>query len=437
MKWVRVQSLVIDLAYLLMAPFVIVPWLLLLVVKRRRGVGSLRERLGYLSLPPAAKPRIWLHAVSVGEFEAAWPLIQELTANLPRYELVVSTTTTSAYALARRRVDPSRVFLYPLDFGFAVRRSLRAVRPQLVVLLELELWPNFLLNAAADGVPIVVANGRVSARGFRRMRHARLLVRSMVRRVRQFFAQTDEYRDRLLALGVPGDRIVVNGNLKFDRPPLADRDERRRVFEARCGFPPQSRRWIAGSTHAGEEEIVLAVHHELRAEFADLSLILAPRHHERAAVLVDECARRGFSVARYSATGSPAGAGAPGAPQVVVVDGMGELAGLYACADAAFVGGSLVPVGGHNVLEAIAAGVATAHGPHMGNFAVERRLCAEAGAAVEVASGSDLRAQVAGWLREPARARAQALRGESLLAAHRGAAASTVRALRTLLRVDG
>ncbi len=348
-----------DLLYLLLL-IPVSPWLLYIVLVRRRGVGSIKERLGGVSLSPSSGPRVWLHAVSVGELEAALPLIKEIEQQAPGIEVVISTTTTTAQKLARQKLPGHQQFLFPLDFGLCVRRTLRRVRPDLLLLVELELWPNLTLQSTARGIPIAIVNGRMSPRGMQRMRRIRWLLRPLFQRLTRVLVQNAEYASRMQQVGVSSQQIEVAGNLKFDRQIVPDPAAERRQFDA--SWPLPKRRWIAGCTHPGEGQKIADAHAELRQQQQPVGLIVAPRHVERSAEVVDLFRSRGWKVALFSEGPSPEPV------EVLVVDVTGQLSTLYACADAAFVGGSLIPRGGHNLLEPVAAGAPTAHGPFTSNF---------------------------------------------------------------------
>lgn len=417
----RCTSLVLDLAYSI-ALIVLVPWLLFLWLGRRRGLGSLSERLGASPRLDAGRRRVWLHAVSVGELEVALSLVTELQAADPELDVVVSTTTTTAQQVARRRRPDLTVFLLPVDLGVCTRRSLRRVSPTVLVLVELELWPNLVLNAKARGVPIVVVNGRISERGHRRMRRVRFALTPFLRRVDRWLVQNSEYAARLRDLGVDAGRIREVGNLKFDRAPLPDTGTCRCDFERTWGYPPGAVRWIAGCTHPGEEAMVLDVHRDLQAKFPELTLLIAPRHVERASEVVEASAQRGFTVGRSSRPPDGAEGGAPG---VVVVDETGLLLRLYACADVAFVGGSLVPRGGHNVLEPLLAGTPVVHGPEMANFREVVERFEGSGALRQVPNAAELGAEVGRLLGDSVERANRVRGGHATLEQHRGAARVT------------
>ncbi|MCI0652568.1 MAG: 3-deoxy-D-manno-octulosonic acid transferase [Planctomycetes bacterium] len=412
----RLAGLAIDLGYVC-GLIVLIPWIAYLLLVRRRGLGSLRERFGLVPRAAPGVPRVWVHAVSVGELEAALPLLGALAERSPALDIALSTTTAAAQALARRRFPARTIFYCPLDFSFAVRAALRRAAPSALVLMELELWPNLLLAAGAAGVPVIVANGRISARGFARMKRARFLLRPLLARIDRVLAQDATAGERFLSLGVTPERAAVIGNLKFDRPVLAEGAAVRRDFETVWGYAPGSPRWIAGCTHAGEEAALLDAHALLRASFPAATIIIAPRHVERTDDVLRLARERGLRAERYSA----GGAAAP--PDAIVLDVTGELARLYAAADAAFVGGSLIPHGGHNPLEPILAGIPLAHGPHMENFGEVMRLLGDAGGAVRrAAAPAEIAGHLERWLRDPAERAASVARAMAAVARHRGAA---------------
>jgi 3-deoxy-D-manno-octulosonic-acid transferase len=359
---------------------------------------SLRQRMGYLPETVARRaPRqpgaIWIHAVSVGEALAALPLARSLKERFPKRRLVVSTTTETGQRLVRERFDcADDVFYFPLDWPGAVRRAFVRVEPGIVVILENEIWPNFLRQARRAAVPVAFINGRISERSFRRYRWVDGWLARVLQDGRAFLAQTEDDAERFRALGAPAERIEVMGNLKYDLSPpvsgpLAD------WLETECRRQGRQPVLVAGSVLAGEEEAVLAAFAEVKRRRRQALLVLAPRKPERfdaAARLVLEA---GMQIAWRSAQRLDA---TLPAADVFLLDTLGELAGLYRLADAVFVGGSLVPAGGHNILEPAWFARAPIFGPSMENFSDIARDFLAAGAAVEVADGAGL---AAAWAR--------------------------------------
>jgi 3-deoxy-D-manno-octulosonic-acid transferase len=318
------------------------------------------ERFG-LFQKPCFSGSLWVHAVSVGEVNAAEPLIKALMRDYPDAPLVVTTVTPTGSARVHQLFDDSVFHVYlPYDLPFAVHRFLKRVRPRLALIVETEIWPNLYFACRRRGIPLMIVNARLSERSMRGYRPVRSLVRSALRSVRQIAAQsrTDAARYRLL--GAEPSQLVVSGNLKFDMPVPDDAIDRGTTLRAQWG----ARRpvWIAASTHEGEELAVLEAHLQVLRRLPDALLLIAPRHPERFRLVEHSARNLGFSVATRSADQVPA------AHQVFVIDAMGELMPFYAAADLAFVGGSMVPIGGHNVLEPAALARPVLVGPHTFNF---------------------------------------------------------------------
>lgn len=330
--------------------------------KYRAGLG---ERLGRVPARLHTKPErpaIWVHAVSVGEVLAVSGLVGEIAQRFPQHRIVVSTTTETGQKLARQRFGEEKVFYFPLDFAFAVRAYLRVLRPRLIVIAETEFWPNFLRLAHGGGAKIAIVNARISDRsfpGYRRMRD--LLARSL-RQVDLFLAQTVEDRRRLGEIGAPVDRIEVSGNLKFDvaLPPAPAVVASLRNAFTQAGAGPVI---VCGSTVEGEEPLLLRAFENVRANHPRAVMILAPRHPERFTEVAQILGQHGVLFSRRSLWNGESISGG-----VLLLDSLGELASLYALADIAFVGGSLVPRGGHNIIEPAQYGVAIVVGNHTENF---------------------------------------------------------------------
>ena len=438
------RGLCLDL-FLLPVIVLALPWILFLIVVRRRGVGAFFERLGGWRVPPAdGRPRLWIHCVSVGELQAVGPLLEELARARPDATFILSVTTTTARDIARSRYPSIPTFLYPIDLSLCVRRVLGRVRPDAIVLVELEVWPQLVLLASSRKVPLFVVNGRISARSFPRLRKVRFLARPIFARLTEVHARDEECAERFRALGVASERVHTLGNLKLDRPALADPAAVRERFEAQFGFETGAPRWVAGCTHPGEEEIVLEAHRTLRESISDLSLLLAPRHIERAPEVIALAKECGFEVVAASAflKGEPTPPDRPRPdrpradrprPDVVVLDEIGRLAELYAVGEVAFVGGSLIERGGHNLLEPILCGVATVHGPHMANFRELVEWLTGGGISIEV-TAETLAASVRGLLEESEARNERARAGLARLAESQGSAAKS--AERILARLD-
>lgn len=395
--------------------------------KYRRGF---TERMGKVParLRSADAPRrvIWIHAVSLGEVLAVSGLVERMRSAFPQHRVLVSTTTDTGQHLARQRFGEENVFYFPMDFGFAIRPYLRALRPELVVLAETEFWPNFLRLVSASGARIAVVNARISDRSWPRYQHFRWALRKMLAQVDLLLAQTQQDRERLLSIGAEPERVSVAGNLKFDvtlpsPPPIVDR--LRQSLQAEGAGPVL----VCGSTVEDEEPVLLKAFENLRVAHPKAVMILAPRHPERfdkVAILVQQL---GIALHRRSRW-----QGEPLAGGVLVVDTIGELAALYALADLAFVGGSLVPRGGHNIIEPAQQGVAIVTGNHTENFRDIVGLF-QSRDAVRIVGVSELPLTFMHLLGNPAERLALGRRAKETMESQTGATDRTLQALKALL----
>lgn len=343
----------------LMALIVSSPWWLLRMLRHGKYRAGLRERLGCVPARLRRAPGgVWMHAVSVGEVLAIVPLARELRERLPGAAVYVSTTTATGQRLARERFGEENVFYFPLDLPFAVGAYFRALQPRLVVVAETEFWPNFL-RVGHLGAAVAVVNARISDRSLPRYRYFRALLAPVLGYVDLFCAQGAEDARRLREIGADPARVQVTGNLKFD---IAVPPETGLVRSLRAAVGPAPV-LVCGSTVEGEEPLILAAFAQVCARHPDAVLLLAPRHPERFAAVAELARSSGHALTRRSEW-----SGAPLQGGVLLVDTIGELASLYSLATVAFVGGSLVPRGGHNILEPAQAGVPIIVGPHTENF---------------------------------------------------------------------
>ena len=405
------------------------PWWLWRMATTHKYREGLLERLGWVPrrLDCGGKPVVWLHAVSVGEVLSATRLVKTLDAALPEHTVVISTTTRTGQALARERFGAHRVFYCPLDLPWAVRAYLNALRPRMLVLAETEFWPNLLNGCYRRGIPVAVVNARISDRSWPRYRALRSLWRPMLSRLSRVLAQSQIDAERLLALGCRPSCVTVAGNLKFDVR-AAQEAEATRELKARA---PLARFVVAGSTLDGEEAILLEAWPRLLAADANLILVLAPRHPERFAAVVTLLERSGRTWVRRSAWKSqPAQPLVPGT--IVLLDTIGELASVYSLASVAFVGGSLVPSGGHNPLEPAQFGVPIVNGPSYYKFrAMTDDLIAHQ--AIRIAAKEELAGALVELLQDRAVAQALGTRAREVFERQAGATDRCVDALRAVL----
>jgi 3-deoxy-D-manno-octulosonic-acid transferase len=408
------------------AMLVLLPYFAVRGWRQGKYWGSIRQRLGYLprgiSLADGASSTapgaVWIHAVSVGEALAALPLARRLKQRFPGRRLAISTTTATGQRVARERFDfADAVFYFPLDWAGPATRTLRAIRPGIVIILETEIWPNFLRVARRAGVPVIFVNGRVSERSFRRYRWVDGMLARVLRDAEALLTQSEDDARRLRELGAPAERVAVMGNLKYDltppsQAPLVD------WLETEVQRQKRGPVLVAGSVVAGEEELVLQAFSAVKQKWPAALLVLAPRKPERFEAAARIASDRGWKIVRRSGV-TPHGSLEEAA--VFLLDSVGELAALYRIADAVFVGGSLVAAGGHNILEPALFGRVPIFGPSMTNFKETAAQFLAVGAAIQVATSEELGATWITLLEDTARRERMGGLARELLERNRGA----------------
>lgn len=408
------------------------PWWLWRMATTHRYREGLAARLGrvplWLRSQAAQRPVVWLHAVSVGEVLAVSRLVGELDQALPGFQVFISTTTRTGQALARERFGANRVFYCPLDLPWAVRAYLAALQPRMLILAETEFWPNLLTGCFRRNIPVVVVNARISDRSWPRYRMLRGLWRHLLARLTAVLAQSATDADRLTAIGVPQERVLIAGNLKFDVRATQEAEATRLLNAAGAGL----RFVVAGSTIEGEEAALIDAWPRLIESDAQLNLVLAPRHPERFNAVASLLERSGIAWARRSSL-RPSQRLTAG--QIVLLDTIGELASVYSLASLAFVGGSLVAAGGHNPLEPAQFGVPIVMGPHYANFrAITDDLRAHD--AIRIAQKETLLQTLSDLLGNREEAAALGARGRQVFEAQAGATMRCVQAIAALLAAE-
>jgi 3-deoxy-D-manno-octulosonic-acid transferase len=400
--YLRSLQVVYDLVYvtvlLLGSPFVLV-----MLVASRRWRAGLLQRFGLCPSRSGGRPAVWIHGVSNGEVLAARELVTLLERERPDIEVVVSTTTWTAHEAARSRYAGHLVFYFPLDFSFATHRVVSRIRPSVVLLMELEIWPNFLLTTSLRGVPVLLANGRMSAKSERDYLLMQRFIPEPMDRVAHYCVQTEEYAARFRAVGVPPERLSITGSMKFDNVPDGVPDSVRADYARRLSLAPGAFVLMGGSTHSGEESVVLDAFDEIRRRDPGARLILVPRFPERLGEVEALVRSRGLACVRLSSLAD--GASSPDAARgaVVLGDTAGELARLYVVADLVFVGGSLTKRGGQNMMEPAGLGKAVVVGPRTWNFRDPVELLLARGGLVQAADAASVRRELVLLHADPAR----------------------------------
>ena len=402
------------------------------MIRHGRYRRDLGDRFGAVPIRYGLQPVIWIHGVSLGEVNAARTLVEELHGQLPDYRVVISSTTDTGIGAARRLFAPDHlVFRWPLDFSLAVRRALRRLRPSLVVLIEGEIWPNFLSACKRRGIPTVVVNGRMSPdKGYPRYRKLGPLAGRLFNLLTAVGVQDETYAQRFRSLGAEAAKVHVTGMMKFDGVRIADRLAGQEALAAAVGLQPGQPLIVAGGTGAGEEAIVLDVYQALRARHGQARLAIVPRKPERFDEVSRLVAARGWGLVRRSQRPDGA-AGACPAEAVILGDTMGELRKFYALAACVFVGRSLVPMGGSDMIESAAMGKPTAFGPHTFNFPQAEALAAHG--CSRVPDGPALERQLAAWLSDPAGAAEAGRKAQAYVASQQGATRRNVAMICRLL----
>jgi 3-deoxy-D-manno-octulosonic-acid transferase len=410
------------------------PWWLWKTATTQKYRAGLRQRLGgvpaWLKSMCRQKPVVWLHAVSVGEVLAVSRLVSELDKGLPGFQVLVSTTTRTGQKLAQERFGANRVFYCPLDVPWAVRAYLKAVNPRMLILAETEFWPNLLDGCFRRGIPVAVVNARISDRSWPRYRMFRRLWGPLLGKLSRVLAQSEVDAERLIAIGCQPERVTVSGNLKFDVRAAQEAEATRQLKALGLGL----RFVVAGSTLEGEEAALIETWPRLLDGDPNLALVLAPRHPERFGVVEALLERSGFAWCKRSTwKGVADNALKPLVPgKIVLLDTIGELASIYSIAVVAFVGGSLLPAGGHNPLEPAQFGVPIVMGPHYANFrAITDDLRAHN--AIQIATRDELAQTLAGLLTDVTAARAIGSRARQVFEQQAGATDRTLRALEEVL----
>ncbi|MFH1369845.1 MAG: 3-deoxy-D-manno-octulosonic acid transferase [Planctomycetota bacterium] len=441
------MKILIDLAYLLAAA-AISPVAIYRMLRHNRYRAGWGNRFGKISRKQPDKKCIWIHAVSVGEVNATTTIIRELGKKFPDYEIVISTTTDTGFARATSLFGYRlSVFYFPMDFSRTMRRAFENIRPSVILLIELEVWPNLVRIAKQSGISVIVVNGRLSERSFRRYNLIKAVTIKVFGNLTLALAQSEEYAERFRQLGAPAEKVIVTGSLKYDTAQVADKVEGADELVAQLGLKNE-RLWVAGATGDGEERIILDVYRRLieQKQFADLRLAIVPRKPERFEEVANLIKQAGFGLIRYSEIKKKATEDFLATENtehteklkinVILGDTMGDLRKFYSLATVIFVGRSLVPMGGSDMMEAAGLGKCTIFGPHAFNFkqAVDDLL--KGNGAVLVDNGNELLEALQKCLSDSNYAAQIARTGQQVIKNNQGATSRTIAQITKLITKD-
>jgi 3-deoxy-D-manno-octulosonic-acid transferase len=423
-------DLIYSLALVIFSPLLFYRWLR--AGKYREGWSE--KFLGKAPWRIGEGPCLWFHAVSVGEVLLLRPLVREMARRRPNWTLVISTSTTSGLAVARATFPDLVTFYAPLDFSWSTRRAISRIRPNVLALVELELWPNLIRAAKRFGAKVAIINARLSVRSYRGYRSLRGPLQPTLCCIDAVAAQNVEYARRFVELGIPSHRVSVTGSVKYDGLESDRNNARTQELRQLLGLSPSELVFVAGSTMEGEESAVLAAYGAARRQHAGLRLVLVPRHAERFESVAAWLSEQGQKVVRRSQLKSRAAKTAGGAPSIILIDTIGELGAIWGLADVAFVGGSLrAGRGGQNMMEPAAYGASVMFGPHIANFRETVEQLLGRNAARQVADADDLTRGLLADLDDPEAAAARGAAGRDFVLAQNGAAGRTVTALDRLV----
>jgi 3-deoxy-D-manno-octulosonic-acid transferase len=425
---------VIDFVYLL-AVIGVSPVLVYRVIRHKRYRSGWAQRFGRIARKYPEKKCIWLHAVSVGEVNATKTIVEELEKRFGDFEIVISSTTDTGFARANTLFAAKHTIVYfPFDFSWIMRRAFRNICPAICLLMELEVWPNLVQIAQRSGIPVMIINGRITEKSFAGYRRIRPVAKKIFQNINLILAQTDEYAERFREIGAAPERVIVTGSLKYDTAQIADRIEGADMLAAKLNIGDE-RLWIAGGTGNDEEKILLDVYRNLRQqdEFSDLRLVIVPRKPERFDEVAELIANAGFDFVRYSSVKSTDTSPSDKVP-VILGDTMGDLRKFYSLATVIFVGRSLVPMGGSDMMEAAALGKCTVFGPHASNFRQTVDALLHGRGAIMVKDQQDLVETMRLCLTKPGFATEIAANGREVIRKNQGATQKTIDQIERFLK---
>lgn len=414
------------------------PYILAKMFTSERFRSGLSQRLGGLPAREGDRPCFWIHAASVGEVNTAAALVKALEEEYPDWDVIISTSTNTGFSVAKKRFENKLIVYFPLDLSYINRKAFELLRPSCIVLVELEIWPNFVVETVKRGIPLILVNGRISERSRRFFKTMGVISKAFSKALsapdNMYCVRTQADASRFLKLGIPEDKVVITGNMKYDNLPIDVPEGTKEALRHSFRIGPEDLVLVGGSTHPGEEEILLRTLKTLRITIPGLRLILVPRHIERAKEVEGLITSLGFSPARKSMLDKTGPLDSEPGDTVILVDTIGDLTSVYSIADCAFVGKSLKGKGGQNIMEPAALARPTVSGPNMSNFEEEMYLLSEADAVKIVRNEQDLLGTVKDIFKDPQKAKEMGIRARETALKQRGTTSRNLEILRKNLK---
>jgi 3-deoxy-D-manno-octulosonic-acid transferase len=414
------------------------PYMLFKMLTSERHRSGLYQRFGIVSERTSKKPGIWIHGASVGEVITAKNIIEKIDREFPEWETFISTSTNTGYSVAKQNFSGKPIFYFPVDLSWITRKVLRRIRPSCIILIELEIWPNFLVSVYKENIPLIIVNGRISNKSFKAYRIISRIsgafYNSLTNKMNTYCARTELDAQRFRDLGISGEQVFVTGTMKYDNIPTHINENSKNELADLFRIKDNDLVLIGGSTHEGEEEILLRIFERLSKTYPNLRLIIAPRHIERTRDVSRLIEKKGFAPVLKTSVDSSNYSWQNSKKEIILIDTVGDLEKIYALSDYVFVGKSLVPSGGQNMMEPAGLGKPVIFGPHVFNFKEEVDMLLGNEAAKMVETQDELCGTIEFFIKNPEAAKEMGLRAQEVVSEKRGATEKNMDIIREILK---
>ena len=414
------------------------PYILFKMLTSERHRSGLYQRFGIVSERTSKKPGIWIHGASVGEIITAKSIVDKIDREFPEWETFISTTTNTGYSVAKQNFSGKPIFYFPVDLSWITRKVLRRIRPSCIILIELEIWPNFLVSVYEEGIPLIIVNGRISNKSFKAYRIISRIsgafYNSLTNKMNTYCARTELDAQRFRDLGISSEQVFVTGTMKYDNTPIHINENSKNELADLFRIKDNDLVLIGGSTHDGEEEILLRIFERLSKTYPNLRLIIAPRHIERTRDVSRLIEKKGFAPVLKTSVDSSNYGWQNSKKEIILIDTVGDLENIYALSDYVFVGKSLVPSGGQNMMEPAGLGKPVIFGPHVFNFKEEVDMLLGNDAAKMVETENELCEAIEFFIKNPEAAKEMGLRAQEVVSEKRGATEKNMDIIREILK---